>query len=198
VKTASRAIAVQIVHSNRRGSREIDHIGSAHTPEDVEVLKALARQRLHAGQDTLDFGDGRPAGATLPILSTRSQLLWEALGLAFTGLGFDAACGQGEVFKALVLARLIEPTSKLDTIRVLEEIGIAAPSYATINRRLPGYATDEGRKRLAAARAAHVGAGPGHPGALRRGHPVLRKCATRRTVLIRRAAGTNIKGGWWV
>ena len=160
VKTASRATAVQIVHSNRRGSREIEHIGSAHTPEDVEVLKAVARQRLHAGQDTLDFGDGRPAGATLPILSTRSQLLWDALGLAYTRLGFDAACGQDEVFKALVLARLIEPTSKLDTIRVLEEIGVAAPSYPTINRRLPGYATDEWRQQLARACAAHVGLGP--------------------------------------
>ena len=61
VKTASRAIAVQIVHSNRRGSREIEHIGSAHSLEDVEVLKAVARQRLHAGQDTFDFGDGPPA-----------------------------------------------------------------------------------------------------------------------------------------
>jgi hypothetical protein len=31
------------------------------------------------------------------------------------------------VFEQLVLARIIEPTSKLDTIRVLEEIGI--PGY---------------------------------------------------------------------
>lgn len=160
VKTASRATAVQIVHSNRRGSREIEHIGSAHTPEDVEVLKAVARQRLHADQDTLDFGDGRPAGATLPILSTRSQLLWEALNLAYARVGFDVACGQDEVFKALVLARLIEPSSKLDTIRVLDEIGIVAPSYPTINRRLPGYATDEWRQQLARACAAHVGLGP--------------------------------------
>ena len=52
VKTASKATAVQIVHSNRRGSRDIEHIGSAHTPEDVEVLKAVARQRLHADQDS--------------------------------------------------------------------------------------------------------------------------------------------------
>ena len=71
VKTASRATAVQIVHSNRRGSRDIEHIGSAHTPEDVEVLKAVARQRLHVNQDSLDFGDGRPEGQALPITSTR-------------------------------------------------------------------------------------------------------------------------------
>jgi hypothetical protein len=160
VKTASRATAVQIVHSNRRGSRDIEHIGSAHTPEEVEVLKAVARQRLHAGQDSLDFGDGQPVGATLPILSTRSQLLWDTLSLAYRALAFDVACDGDEVFEALVLARLIEPTSKLDTIRVLEEIGVAAPSYPTINRRLPRYATEEWRQRLAAACAAHVGLGP--------------------------------------
>ena len=160
VLTASKATAVQIVHSSRRGSRDIEHIGSAHTPEGVEVLKAVARQRLHAHQDALDLGDGRPEGQSLPILSTRSQRLWDALGLAYSRLGFDAACLADEVFKALVLARLIEPTSKLATIRVLEEIGIPAPSYPTINRRLPGYATDQWRQRLAASCAAHVGLGP--------------------------------------
>jgi Transposase DDE domain len=160
VKTASNATAVQIVHSSRKGSRDIEHIGSAHTPEEVEVLKAVARQRLHAHQDSLDFGDGRPGGATLPILSTRSQNLWDTLSTGYRALRFDAACGRDEVFQALVLARLIEPTSKLDTIRVLDEIGIVAPSYPTINRRLPVYATDQWRQRLAAACATHVGLGP--------------------------------------
>jgi hypothetical protein len=42
VKTASKAIAVQMVHSSRKGSRDIEHIGSAHRPEDVEVLEAVA------------------------------------------------------------------------------------------------------------------------------------------------------------
>jgi Transposase DDE domain len=160
VKTASRATAVQIVHSNRRGSRDIEHIGSAHTAEEVEVLKAVARQRLHVGQDTLDLGDGAPVGAALPITATRCQQLWDTLSLAYEVLGFDAAAGGDEVFKALVLARLVEPTSKLATIRVLDEIGIPAPSYPTINRRLPCYATDGWRQRLAAACADHVGLGP--------------------------------------
>ena len=42
-----------------------------------------------------------------------------------------------------------------------------APGYRTIRRRLPGYATDEWRQRLAAACAAHVGLGAGDLGALR-------------------------------
>ena len=138
VKTASGAVAVQIVHANRRGSREIEHIGSAHTPGDVEVLKAVARQRLHTNQDTLDFGDGRPEGEALPITSTQSKQLWDALCLVYDRLGFDAVCSGDEVFRALVLARLIEPASKLDTIRVLSELGISPPGYRTIFRRPPG------------------------------------------------------------
>jgi hypothetical protein len=42
--------------------------------------------------------------------------LWDALGRAYLVL-------EDEVFGQLVLARIIEPTSKLDPLRVLEEVG---------------------------------------------------------------------------
>jgi Transposase DDE domain len=160
VRTASNATAVQIVHSNRRGSREIEHIGSAHTPAEVEILKTVARQRMHANQDALDFDDGQPGDEEAPIVSSRAKHLWVVLCTAYEALGLDQACGHDEVFKLLALARVVEPVSKLDSIRVLTEIGITPPSYPTIKRRLPVYATDEWRQRLAAACAAHVGLGP--------------------------------------
>ena len=160
VKTASGATAVQIVHSNRRGSREIEHIGSAHSPAEVEVLKTVARQRLHANQDTLDLDDGRLGDDEAPIVSSQARHLWEVLVTAYQVLGLDRACGRDEVFMLLTLARVIEPTSKLDSIRVLTEVGIAAPSYPTIKRRLPVYATPGWRDALASACAAHVGLGP--------------------------------------
>ena len=57
VKTSSGATAVQIVHSSRRGSRDIEHLGSAHDDVELELLKAAARQRLtqlkQAGVDTI-------------------------------------------------------------------------------------------------------------------------------------------------
>ncbi len=59
-----------------------------------------------------------------------------------------------------MLGRIIEPTSKLDTIRVLEEVGVPTVSYPTINRRLARYATTEWRDQVAAACAAHAGLGP--------------------------------------
>ena len=160
VKTASGAIAVQIVYSNRRGSREIVHIGSAYTPAEVEVLKPVARQRLHANQDTLDLDDGRLGYDEAPIVSSQAKHLWEVLSTAYQVMGLDRACGRDEVFMLLTLARVIEPTSKLDSIRVLTEVGIAAPSYPTIKQRLSVYATPEWRDALASACAAHVGLGP--------------------------------------
>jgi hypothetical protein len=47
-----------------------------------------------------------------------------------TSLAFDGTAGSDKVFRALVLARIIEPTSKLDSLRVVEETGVSAPSYA--------------------------------------------------------------------
>ena len=77
----------------------MDHIGSAHTPEDVEVLKAVARQRMiAAGQDELDFGDGQPRRRALPIRRSRAEHLWNALSVGFERLGFDTARGGDEVF----------------------------------------------------------------------------------------------------
>jgi hypothetical protein len=62
VKTASGATAVQIVYSSRRGSRDIEHLGSAHDDTELEALKAAAAQRLAAGQGELDLGLEQAAG----------------------------------------------------------------------------------------------------------------------------------------
>src|SRR5688500_16499037 len=83
VKAASGATAVQIVHANRCGSREIEHIGSAHTPGEIEVLKTVAQQRLHANQDALDFGDGQLGDSEAPIVASQARHLWEALTTAY-------------------------------------------------------------------------------------------------------------------
>jgi hypothetical protein len=165
VKTASGARAVQIVHSSRRGSRDIEHIGSAHDDAELELLRAIARQRLAAGQDELDLGlPGGPGrrvdGAALPIISSRMGHLWDALYRAYRVLGLERAAAGDEVFRQLVLARIIEPTSKLDTVRVLEEVGIVSASYPTINRRLPVYAKAAWRAKVGKACAARAGLGP--------------------------------------
>jgi hypothetical protein len=164
VKTSSGATAVQIVYSSRRGSRRIDHLGSAHSEEELAALKAAARQRLAAGQGELDLGltlaEAAASGGPLEIVSSRMGHLWDALTAAYESLGFADATGGDEVFRDLVLARIIEPTSKQDSLRVLDEVGVRPASYPTLNRRLPVYAQESWRHGLAAACAAHAGLGP--------------------------------------
>jgi len=76
VKTASGPTAVQIVYSSRRGSRDIEHIGSAHDDGELELLTAAARQRLAPGQGELDLGlDAGAAGGPLPVASSRMGCL---------------------------------------------------------------------------------------------------------------------------
>jgi hypothetical protein len=158
VKTSSGATAVQIVYSSHRGSRDIEHLGSAHSDAEVELMKAAARQKLAAGQDELDLGL-RPAASgsgPLPITSSRMGHLLDALEHAYQVLGFEDAAGRDEVFRQLVLARIIEPSSKLDALRVLEEAGAAGVAYRTLKRRLQAYAEDAWRQKLSAACAAHA------------------------------------------
>jgi Transposase DDE domain len=161
VKTASGAMAVQIVWSWRRGSRSIEHIGSGHDEVELAALKTAAAERLAAGQTELDLGltPGVEAG-TLPITSSQMTHLWDGLCTAYRVLGFESVTKGDNVFRDLVLARIIEPTSKIDAGRVLGEVGVEAASYATLKRRLPVYAQPGWRQSLAAACAAHAGLGP--------------------------------------
>jgi hypothetical protein len=142
VKTASGARAVQIVRSSRRGSRDIEHIGSAHDDVELELLRAAARQRMAAGQAEFDLGLDvvsirTGSGGPLAIRSTRTGHLWDALGHAYQALGLQAATGGDEVFRALVLARIVEPTSKLDSLRV-------PPAPATRAKRTVGSVRESG------------------------------------------------------
>jgi hypothetical protein len=160
-KTASGVTAVQVVWSWRRGSRSIEHIGSAHDEAELAALKSAAATRLAAGQTELDLGltNGLEAG-TLPITSSQMTHLWDGLCTAYRVLGFEVVTKGDNVFRDLVLARIIEPTRKIDAARVLGEVGIEAASYATLKRRLPIYAKPSWRQSLAKATARHARLGP--------------------------------------
>jgi hypothetical protein len=64
VRTASRAVAVQVVTRGGRQVERIEHVGSAHTDAELALLLAAARERLSPGQDVLDLGD-------LPVVPAR-------------------------------------------------------------------------------------------------------------------------------
>jgi hypothetical protein len=161
VRTSSGAVAVQVVWKSRHGSRDIEHLGSAHTDAEVEVLKAVAAQRIADGQDELPFGvPARQEPVSLEITSSRMGRLLDAVAAVYRQLGLDKACGGDVVFEQLVTARIIEPTSKQDASRVLAEAGMRALSYRTVKRRLPVFARPEWRDRLSGACTAAAALGP--------------------------------------
>lgn len=161
VPTASGARAVQIVHKQGRRVVGVDHVGSAHDQARLVLLMEIARQKLHAGQEVLDLAPGSaprrwPAGAgasRATIRGMRSQVLWEVLVEAYTRVGFDAV--GDEAFRALVLGRIVEPTSKADTVRVLAELGVTAPSLRTVFRALGRCVERDYRNSVAKACLAH-------------------------------------------
>jgi len=154
VRTSSGATAVQIV-VKRGGVRTIvEHLGSAHDDLELAVLLQVARERLAGGQDQLDLGLAAPAEPpSARVLSSSCRLLWQVLTDAYRHLGFEVL--GDEAFRAMVLARLVEPTSKADTVRVLEELGVAPVHVNTLYAALRRSWERDFRGQLATACLAH-------------------------------------------
>ena len=157
VKTASGATAVQIVHKRGRTVLGIEHVGSAHDDAQLAMLLETAQARLNAGQDMLPIADGsaggRPVGQPV-VEGTASLIVWETLEAIYHQLGF----GQigDNAFQALVLARIIEPTSKADTVRVLAELGVPGPTRVTFMRCLKRVIERDYRTVIATACYTHA------------------------------------------
>jgi hypothetical protein len=110
------------------------------------------------------FSSTRPAAdragaGTAVVEATSARLLWEALNGIYEVLGLSVV--GDEAFRALVLARIIEPVSKLDTVRVLNELGVSSPSLSTFMRCLKRVVADDYRVTISEAcfrHASHAGA----------------------------------------
>jgi hypothetical protein len=176
VRTASGATGVQIAEYVRGRQRIVEHVGSAHTEAELGVLLARARELLeNPAQGVLELGveptapvkglvapaSGDPGLFDLPgaaavppdrtgsarVVGTDSRVLFGALADVFAALGFN---GLGdEVFRDLVIARVVEPTSLLDAGRVLRDLGQDPASYATMKRTLGRADTGKYRDRVA-------------------------------------------------
>ena len=152
VKTTSGATAVQIAYKVGGRIVKIIHIGSAHNKEELDLLVAIARKRLFANQLEL-----LPQADPLQIKTKRSfsALLWNTLQEQYTELGFDQL--NDEVFEALCLARIVEPTSKLDSLRVLDDLGVDPLDRNQLYRSLVKASKLDYRKAISQACFEHVG-----------------------------------------
>ncbi|MEX5637575.1 IS1634 family transposase [Parafrankia sp. FMc2] len=181
VRTASGATAVQIAESVGGRRRIVAHVGSAHTEAELGVLIGRARDLLRdprqgelvevepaavkasllgaAGPAALFDVDTEPSRGRVTVaapwvVGTGSRVLYDALAGVFTSLGFDAV--GDEVFRDLAIARLVEPTSILDTGRVLTDLGVTPASEKTMRRTLLRAHRGDYRDQLAGLCFAHT------------------------------------------
>lgn len=149
-KSKNGTIAIQIIYKRGRIVTGLKHIGTAHNDVELEMLLALAHEKIHEGQLALDFEEAlRGGNADLRLEKSYSALLWDTLSSVYDKL--NLGCLGDRVFKQLVLARIIEPTSKLDTIRVLADLGLDAPSNSGIHRCLRNIINKRYREHLSEA-----------------------------------------------
>lgn len=158
VPTASGATAVQIV-SKLGGKRTIlEHVGSAHTEQELAALMVAGRQRMAEITETqqeLDLGldqleDTVSLESDRQVVGSASRLLVDAIRASYQALGFDAQVDD-DAFFLMVLARLIEPTSKVDSLRVLAELGVDVVHRNTFMNALKRAQQRDYRGRIAQA-----------------------------------------------
>lgn len=152
VKTASGATAVQIARKEYGRIVHIEHIGSAHTGEELESLLAIARERLVGPQLRLFTEIASPL--RIKLKKQVSRLLLQVLTEQYNLLGFVSL--QDETFAYLCLARIVEPTSKLESLRVLAELGVTGISKNQLYRCLSRVVLKDYRATIAKQCFAHA------------------------------------------
>jgi transposase len=84
-----------------------------------------------------------------------SALLWDTLREQYALLGFNQL--NDDVFEALCLSRIVEPTSKLDSLRVLDDLGVAPLDRNQLYRSLVKTSKSDYRKMISQVCFEHVG-----------------------------------------
>ena len=157
-KSAGRSGATKVQLAERRDGRNVilEHVGTARSEAELAVLVAEAHRRMRPGQDALDLGvEGAPPPTRSGVITgKRSALLWRVLTDAYARLGFDVV--DDPAFAQLVLARVVEPTSKADSLRVLEELGVSHVSLRTMFRTLKRAGAGGYRDQVADACFSHA------------------------------------------
>jgi transposase len=124
-KNKSGVVSVQIIDKSNGKYTLLKTIGSSADADVIDKLVAQARSYIYSygGQTSLDFqlGDDQKYFQSIYDNIQQVQLLGPEiiLGKLFDEIGFNAI--KDELFKHLVIARLVYPVSKLKTIDYLQK-----------------------------------------------------------------------------
>ena len=199
---------MQIAVKEGRRDKVIEHLGSAHTQAELAALMEIGRRRIAPDQLALDLppapqpASSGPANIGAVVASKRSALLWDVLHGAYTRLGLGEAVGGDRAFEQMVLARLIEPTSKAQVPRVLGDLGLEPASVRTLFRSLGRCIERDYRQAISAAALKHAMAA-GDVSLCLRASPRSTSRPRRRTTCARSATPKSVgstprsSSGYW-
>lgn len=152
VKTKSGATAVQIAHKVYGQITKLEHIGSAHNPEQLKTLLSLAKKRLQGNQMIL-FPD-QENKLEIKLRKSCSNFLYQTLNRQYQELGLSTLNDLD--FANLCIARIVEPTSKLESLAVLADLGIGDLSKDRLYRCLQNAGKKDYRKTISQLCFDHV------------------------------------------
>jgi transposase len=123
VKTASKALAVQVVHYRNNKRLILQHLGSAHSDQELNDLMLLAEEWIknYSGQLSV-FPDEDPNKLLhinhCTFLGIRYNFFYEQIRKLQAKVGFDDL---PILLQDLALIRIFEPASKLRSLELLEQ-----------------------------------------------------------------------------
>lgn len=123
-KTKSRATAVQVIRYEQGKTVVLKHLGSSRDPSRIFHLKEMARDWIirSTGQQSLFEKETtfEPLFTRYRYLGVRYDFLYETLNRIFKLFGFDRL--NNRLLLDLVLIRIVEPASKLQSQKRLAEL----------------------------------------------------------------------------
>ena len=148
-RTASGATAVQIVRYKGRRTIVVQHLGSAHDKNELQALQRVAADWIETNTKQLSLLPRQELSSPILLLERvrylgfRYGLLYEVLSKLFTHFKFHLL--QNKCVTDLVVARIGQPSSKLQALAFLEEfMGIKHPR-SELYRQLPRLSNLQGK-----------------------------------------------------
>jgi hypothetical protein len=115
---------VKIISKEGRIRIGVEHIGVAHNEEDLKMFIVLAQERLRDKKQQefkfSEFEEEKERG--LIHKKSYSKFLYEILARVYGKLEIDEL--SDEIFKQIVLARIIRSASKMETVEIFERLGL--------------------------------------------------------------------------
>lgn len=148
VPTASGSFAVQVVRYAHNRTIVVKHVGSGRQQREIVALRRLAREWIEqkSGQERLfsfpKEDSDRLLLGTYRYVGFRYGLIAETVKAVLNGFGLTAnSFPSAEMFLDLVLARIVEPSSKRRSQQVLSSLFGITYSLTDIYRSLPSFSS---------------------------------------------------------